>query len=124
MRRDALPACPKCGKETGPYADYCPSCGASLPLSPLPAPSAPQETTRKNATLATLLSLVCPGLGQAYIGKTNRALTVMVVAVLLFFFSWILLWIPLIIFWIWNVRDANRQATQHNRELDNARSSP
>jgi TM2 domain-containing membrane protein YozV len=94
-----------------------------LPLSPLPIPSA-QAPGRKNVTVATLLSLVWPGLGQAYVGKTNRALLVMVVAVLLFFFTWILLWIPLLVFWIWNVRDANRRATQYNQELDGLRPPP
>ena len=112
-----MPTCPTCKKETGEYADYCPSCGASLPISPLTSPTA-ETPRRKNVTAATLLSLVCPGLGQAYIGKTKRALAVIVVTVLLFFFTWILLWIPLVIFWIWNIRDANRQATKHNQGLE------
>jgi phosphonate ABC transporter permease subunit PhnE len=87
---------------------------ASLPTTHLP----------KNARLAPLLSLVIPGAGQLSLSHRWRALIIFVTTgITAFLVNWALvrmkiaqinlgglttswLWIPFILFWIWNIYDA------------------
>lgn len=92
------------------------------------------ETTAKTAatsTLVVLASLVIPGFGQFLSKKRTRGLLVFITTVVLaYLVNWSLvhqnigkvnlsgwttswLWLPLILFWIWNVLDALAQAVKH-----------
>src|SRR5512146_2514906 len=82
------------------------------------------STPARNATLAPLLSTFIPGAGQLYLGAVGRGLLVLLTAPSLVFlvvwsfsnlrvgrltagglnFSW--LWLPLVLFWVWNIADA------------------
>ncbi|MFQ6075527.1 MAG: hypothetical protein ACE5Z5_05265 [Candidatus Bathyarchaeia archaeon] len=64
-----------------------------------------------------MLSAFWSGLGQIYVGRIGRGLGIMVGGILLALFSWILLWIPLLIYWIWNIYDAYKLAKKYNQEL-------
>ncbi|MDD5371484.1 MAG: phosphonate ABC transporter, permease protein PhnE, partial [Anaerolineaceae bacterium] len=84
--------------------------------------------TDKRTTLATILSLLVPGAGQAYLGRRQKGLVILVLTALLGFlvawsftedqvgqfqlgaaaFTW--LWLPFLLFWAWNVFDARTQA--------------
>ncbi len=75
-------------------------------------------------SLATLLSLIIPGSGQVYLKRRSRGALIFLAAVLLVFLvvwsqntikvgilnlaglavTW--LWLPLFLFWVWNVFDA------------------
>lgn len=60
---------------------------------------------------AAVLSLLVPGLGQVYNGQIFKALTVMAAQLLNFALTGILIgWLPLILVWVWAVRDAHRTA--------------
>lgn len=87
-----------------------------------------------NGTIPTVLSLVIPGAGQFYLGERERGLVIAAVTVLLGFIiqwtqvnlkigqvtlgslvtSW--LWLPFILYWIWNVLDA-RAFSHGDREI-------
>jgi phosphonate transport system permease protein len=88
-------------------------------------------TSSVNSTLSPLFSLLFPGLGQFLLKRRERGLLIFVTSVILAFLifwslknqnigkvdiggvttSW--LWIPFILFWIWNVLDV--QALRTNR---------
>ncbi len=82
----------------------------------------------KNSILPTICSLIIPGLGQLVLKKRGRGLIILLTTILLVFItdwffvhqnvgkvslgrlttSW--LWLPLFLFWIWNVLDARALA--------------
>lgn len=70
---------------------------------------APQQSPQ-NSDLAALLSLLLPGLGQIYAGRSSRGRSILVTTVFLLGIVWWLdLWVltPLFIpFWAWNVWEA------------------
>jgi phosphonate transport system permease protein len=70
------------------------------------------QSPRKNASLAALLSLFVPGLGQIYLGHRERGrLIVLATAVLLALLWWLEMWylLPLILpFWLYNAWEARQ----------------
>ena len=86
-----------------------------------------------NSILSTLLSLILPGLGQIWLKRRERGLVILITSLILAFLifwsldhqnigkvevggittSW--LWLPFILFWAWNVLDA--QAIRAQRIL-------
>lgn len=96
------------------------------------------ETTKKVATtpiLVVLASLILPGFGQFLSKKRTRGLLILTTTVVLAYLvnwslvhqnigkinlgTWITswLWLPLILFWIWNVLDARAQLSQKTFSL-------
>lgn len=94
-----------------------------------------KETHSKNAKPSIpviLASLICPGFGQFLFKKRSRGLLILLTTVVLaYLVSWSLehqnigkiilggwttswLWLPLILFWIWNVLDARAQTIHKN----------
>jgi phosphonate transport system permease protein len=87
------------------------------------------RTTSANSTLVILSSAILPGLGHLLIKKFSRGLLIfLTTAVLAFLINWSLvhqniakitiggmvtswLWLPLILFWIWNILDVRAQLT-------------
>src|SRR5258706_3456123 len=85
------------------------------------------KTTSANPTLVIVSSVILPGFGQFLIKKFGRGLLIfLTTAVLAFLINWSLvhqniakltigsmvtswLWLPLILFWIWNVLDVRTQ---------------
>src|SRR5262249_12714110 len=85
--------------------------------------------SRNNPYLAPLLSLLIPGAGQIYLRRVWRGLTILFSAILLaYLINWELnngkiglttfgavetswLWIPFLLFVLWNVYDAHRLVT-------------
>jgi phosphonate ABC transporter permease subunit PhnE len=77
-----------------------------------------------NSTLGAFFSFILPGLGQFLLNKRERGLLIFITtAILIFLISWSLvnqkigqvqvagfvtswLWLPLILFWVWNIWDA------------------
>lgn len=117
-----MPFCPKCGIQIEPNDVYCKGCGIPLtqqPTQPSAPPYVPPRITvsTKNEGLAAVLSVVWPGLGQIYVGRISRGIGIMVGGALLLIISWILLWIPQLLFTIWNIYDAYNHAKKYNQEL-------
>lgn len=93
------------------------------------ATSPKTQPTSVNPALAVLSSLLIPGLGQALLKKWGRGLIIFLsAATLSFLIHWFLvrqnvgkveigglttswLWLPLILFWLWNVLDAQALKT-------------
>lgn len=69
-------------------------------------------------TLATLLSLIVPGSGQAYVGRRERGVFILLTAALLIFLlGWLNLWVlaPLgLPFWLWQAWEARLYAQGRN----------
>ena len=93
------------------------------------------RTTSINSTLVILSSTIVPGLGHLFIKKFSRGLLIfLTTAVLSFLINWSLvhqniakitigalvtswLWLPLILFWIWNILDARAQTANQSFSL-------
>ncbi len=91
------------------------------------APESTSSPVNNRANLATVLSLIVPGLGQLVTGKRWRGVVIFAItAILAFLVPWALrehsigeitlgswvtswLWLPFILFWAWNVLDARAQ---------------
>ncbi len=133
-----MPYCPRCGRAVDEYAAFCPNCGAALtpqpaapsPIPPSPPPPPPTYTAprpvagMKNEGLAAVLSFLFSGLGQIYVGRIGRGIGILIGGIVIALISPLLLWIPLLIYWIWNIYDAYNLAKQYNRELMRTGSPP
>jgi len=62
------------------------------------------STTKKDSTLAAILSFLCPGLGQVYIGKVARGIVFFFLTVL-GYCLWLIPGIILHIVFIWDAYD-------------------
>src|SRR4051794_22003967 len=111
--------CSNCRSVMDPRAVACPGCGL-----PTQAAYAGQLATaaigvnRKSSGVALLLSLLWPGAGQIYVGKTEAGAGFMVgsfVAMILMFAVIGLIVYPAVL--IWAMVDAYRPAEEHNRRL-------
>lgn len=87
--------CPNCGASTAPGAQYCPSCGLALDQA--------RPKSGKSKIAAGLLAIFLRqfGIHNFYLGYTNRAVTQLLVSILL---SWTFV-APLGI-WIWAIVEA------------------
>ena len=85
-------------------------------MTPPYVPPRPATGT-KNEGLAAVLSVLWSGLGQIYVGRIGRGLGIMVGGIILALVSWILLWIPMLFYWVWNIYDAYNLARRYNQEL-------
>ena len=87
--------CPNCGASTAPGAQYCPSCGLALDQA--------RPKSGKSKIAAGLLAIFLGqfGIHNFYLGYTNRAVTQLLVSILL---SWTFV-APLGI-WIWAIVEA------------------
>ena len=98
---------PECGKSLADEtASFCDNCGAKLAATavaaPQPAVVAPPENEEKSTAIAAICSLVIPGLGQVYNGKTERGFAIFFGTVIgLFIFI-----IPGAIVWLFGIYDA------------------
>lgn len=102
--------CSECGKSlANEAANFCDNCGAKLMASPTitvappqPAASALPENEKKSTAIAAICSLVIPGLGQVYDGKTERGFAIFFGTVIGFF----IFIIPGLIVWAFGIYDA------------------
>lgn len=73
-----------------------------------------EAVPERSPALAGLLSLIVPGAGQVYLGQRNRGLSFLgAAAVLAGLLTWLempALYVGLLPFWLWNVRDARQRA--------------
>jgi len=79
-----------------------------------------RKLTRKDPTIAAILSLFINGLGQIYNGDIKRGITILVVQIIqgvLAPFIYIT-YISGIIVWIWNIFDAANDAKEINRKIE------
>ncbi len=114
--------CTNCGDVIDERAEICPKCGVRVSEPPARMPE------QKNVGLATVLSVVIPGMGQVYCGKAARGAGILVVSFLTFLMFGFaagssaanpsapvvpfLIWIC---FYIWNIYDAYKLAGKINR---------
>ena len=79
-----------------------------------------RNLTRKDPTLAAILSLFINGVGQIYNGDIKRGITILVVQIIqvvlapfiyITYISWIIVW-------IWNIFDAANGAKEINRKIE------
>jgi len=119
--------CPECGTPlANEAANFCDNCGAKLSAAPTitVAPSQPgaatapgsvtivQPVEEKSTVIAALCSLVIPGLGQVYDGKTERGFAIFFGTVIgLFIFI-----IPGLLVWAFGIYDAYSIALQMNKK--------
>jgi len=127
--------CPECGKPlANEAANFCDNCGAKLSAAPTitvepqtqpgaadssssaPTGSGPvtlvQPVEEKSPALAAVCSLVIPGLGQVYDGKTGRGFAIFFGTVIGLF----LLVIPGLLVWAFGIYDAYSLALQMNKK--------
>ena len=76
-----------------------------------------KSTETKNILLAVFLSLLFPGLGQLYAGKTNRGIAFILIAISLWFSMFILIGFILYpIFLVYNIFDVIKIIENINKE--------
>jgi TM2 domain-containing membrane protein YozV len=125
--------CTRCGARAVGNAIFCSNCGAPLLPQPQP-PSQPIQVTQpvtppvpspspmpvravgtKNVGVATILSLVFPGLGQLYVGEKRKGIALVLLTIILGFIAASLdLGFTMIIYWVYNIVDAYQTAKQYN----------
>ncbi|MFN6964215.1 MAG: B-box zinc finger protein [Pyrinomonadaceae bacterium] len=125
IHNPALVNCNSCGKPLCPSCDhrikgfpYCQDCivdGVEMLRHHNRSNYAPFVKKRTSPFVASALSLVCPGLGAAYIGQTTKALVHFAIFVGLFQMSVLTKGMPLFVFgalgmWLFAVVDSWRTA--------------
>lgn len=125
INNTAVVSCNGCGKPLCPACDhrikgfpYCQDCivsGVELLRNRGSADYAPFVKKRSSPFLATVLSLICPGLGAAYNGQTSKALIYFAVFVGLFQMAILTGGMPLFVFgflgmWLFAAIDSYRTA--------------
>ena len=129
--------CGRCGNQLDEGQAYCDRCGQR---SGDPAPPRQQYQTlrEKSEGAAAVLSFLCGGLGQIYVGKIARGLVIMLGYILLMIFTFflmiVIMWddgdltalgililflgvVGQFIIWIWNIFDAHKLAREYNDRL-------
>lgn len=110
--------CPECGEELEGSPRFCPSCGAELRGGGggrVGGAGVVQVTVgTKSPGLAAVLSFLISGLGQIYVGRIGRGIAILLGGIVIAAISFFLLFIPMIIYWIWNIYDAYKLAKQYN----------
>lgn len=72
----------------------------------------------KNPAIATVLSLIWPGVGQIYNGQVGKGIAVMICYVISWFLIWIFVgFVTTPIIWIWGMVDANKSAKKVNEKI-------
>jgi len=118
--------CSKCGTQLPDGASFCSNCGFNLGSNPgyqgnpgYDRATASIMVNKKNEALALILSLIIPGLGEIYVGKTTKGILLILVDILvaalglLFFFPFI---VSLVI-WIYAMYDSFTLAKYYNGYL-------
>lgn len=118
--------CPRCGKPIPDGSLFCPSCGRD-PQQESEEPynrEGRRITNRVNILLAMILSALIPGVGQMYVGFVKRGAIILIVSVLVLIASLFLIFLPILVYWIWNIYDAYARADETNRLWDSSRRCP
>ena len=109
--------CPECGKPlANETANFCDNCGTKLAatatVASQPAVVDPPGNEEKSTAIAAICSLVIPGLGQVYDGKTERGFAIFFGTLIgLFIFI-----IPGVIIWLFGIYDAYSLAQKMNNK--------
>lgn len=74
--------------------------------------------TPKNPAMAAFLSLFIPGLGQAYAGRTGSAIAFFLIGCAIATFSWILLFIPSVLWSIGAAVHAHGASRSYNDVIE------
>lgn len=76
-----------------------------------------EQKDNKNIAIATILSVLYPGLGQIYNGEFSKGIMFIVIAVLLIFSMMVLIGFILYpAFWIYNIIDAYHTAKKKEKK--------
>ena len=118
--------CPNCGHVKTTIYNPQPNPGNPNPGNPNP-PQQPQQQggLYKNPTTALILSIVLgllgiEGIGQIYVGKVGRGVTILVAGFAFWIIGWVTfpwgtpLLIGLFILFIWQIYDTNKLVKQYN----------
>ena len=111
------PLCPACDHRIKgfPHCQDCIVMGVELLQSRAHANQAPFVKKRTSPWIATILSMICPGLGAAYNGQTTKAIVYFAVFVGLFQMAVLTAGMPIFVFgfigmWFFSALDAWRTA--------------
>ena len=112
--------CPECGKPfANETANFCDNCGAKLTDSPTITVAPPgttgaalPENEEKSTAIAAICSLVIPGLGQVYDGKTERGFAIFFGTIIGLF----IVIIPGLVVWAFGIYDAYSLALKMNKK--------
>ncbi|MBE8990050.1 zinc ribbon domain-containing protein [Nostoc sp. LEGE 12450] len=112
--------CPQCQTENRADSQFCINCGASMNVVARPdegvrrPPSANKIYAQgKNPTLAAILSLLVPGIGQFYNGDVLKGIVMLVGAIVLSSTVWGYIYIAIL---GWSIIDAY-QVAKGNQSL-------
>lgn len=120
--------CQNCGAQLPDSATYCDKCGNRVGLSDgggtgtVNRSMASIMVNKKSEALALILSLIIPGLGQIYIGKTWRGIrfiiAILIIALIVTWLAGILIaGIVGLALWLYSMYDAYTGAKEYNRYL-------
>jgi len=116
VNKEGRLVCPSCSEDIDKKTESCPNCGMEFKL---------YSGKAKNEKLATIISLIYPGLGQFYNGQLTKALFYGIFGLifLIYIYYYIggyLLFYPIIffaLFWIFNVYDAFSTSRRINSKI-------
>lgn len=129
--------CPNCGANNDTGSKYCAVCGKEFPNQN--AGFNPSDTTRsdpnsccntkyeeKSMALAVFFSILLPGLGVIYVGKTTEGLMMLILAVLCLFlgFIFVLPWFGCVVIWLVSLVYTAVKAGEYNNKLSSTGQPP
>lgn len=108
--------CYNCGAKLSDNSKFCPECGQDLRSNIIKNNSSQISSKEKNTSLAVILSVLLPGLGQIYLGLDNKGsifLIAYIISVILILL--IIGFLFVIIIWIWALVDTIISVNTLNR---------
>ncbi len=132
---DKMVYCPNCGANNDTGSKYCAVCGKEFPSQNTGFD--PYDTTRndprtncnsncnntgyeeKSIALAVFLSVILPGLGVIYIGKTTEGFLMLILALLCLFSGFLLVfpWFACVVIWLVSLIYTAVKAGEYNSTL-------
>ena len=113
--------CSNCGFEVDSTLKFCPNCGFNFEKKSKPQ-NYQQNTVgenEKNIVVSIILSLIFPGLAQAYLNLPKKAITFIIAYVISAFLILILVgFILCVIVWVWALVDAIQSNNAINEGKD------
>ena len=113
--------CSNCGFEVDSNLKFCPNCGFNFEkkIKPQNYQQNMGSENEKNIVVSIILSIIFPGLAQAYLNLPKKAVTFIIAYVISFFLMAIFIGIILcLIVWVWALVDAIQSNNAINEGKD------